>query len=973
MTYSQAVIQESEALWVHYYEPALGKRAANQFRRAMQRPDDAFADHFLNPYLFRPDLGAGLYVPVDITKYSDGRNHMLAETIATRPWEVGVDGDPRMGISYFANPLRIGVQCPDPFTEGRWVWEPPSQRVILAPIQMFTFEFDQPSVAFLGEQLAWMRSTKNPLDCPMGALYRHCSTYADFAGITVNYSGNKGVHVHIAFRTNLAVAAFPGLGGSRVDIRAGLIEHWSRLHPEVLRVLGVPEGITADAAVRYPEQFRRLPNGLRVLEKPNLMGVPAGEIVPQVTLWERWTERAAKDANHLFFMPGAFIARPVDKTAIARSARPHPTPTFRGRLAEAEFQYCHDRLAAHFDDWPKFVRLEHVAGGWQARFQNDADDRTPSSIMKEGYKTIMLNGRGAEQLRPRHLPLPLGTMMKLWVHAHRADQAAAPWDVVEVTTPPRATNAEPCRFATAIRGATSKEDAARHLRPALRAMVLQHEVALVCGPEGLGKTSSLFADHRRIHNAVVRGERMPSMYAFNDYATAGTKCRDFNRRHIGRGFLAVVLPSFSEAYKTARADLGRHEITTAIAADAGFPNLWAAINRLQPEVIDHFRATHAAMWHEIGDRLPVFFSVHQVAHSWNDHTPTRAMWDRHFWDRDRPFEDKFHVRNCRRRMTLGLLVHDEVEVSDLVVMHRAEVVDWVGRLANAAPKAWGANRGDLAGQWSSYRRFCTENPFPVVGGAVQEVEFQTVREIMRVPPGDWAPVTTGWSGDYGEEDEDRFGLYADTVARPWCIAPRGWWKGLAERVLVLTTEALPTVLVRRIGSPWFVAEFEPSGLERDIVTVEARRDVRAAKLPLVVQAFQKDHPGVAVISNKVAVLDDTATHARARGSNAYIGRDVAQTMTFVSPDEYERLEALNAWCDRDDLVGIRHVDEFNQSAGRNLGFRRRGDPRHWLLISPRLLAHLASTDALGRSRYDLAIKLDRRRRWRIKRRAGGTS
>lgn len=277
-----------------------------------------------------------------------------------------------------------------------------------------------------------------------------------------------------------------------------------------------------------------------------------------------------------------------------------------------------------------------------------------------------------------------------------------------------------------------------------------------------------------------------------------------------------------------------------------------------------------------------------------------------------------------------------------------------------------ANRGDLVGQWSSYKRFRAKTPFPIVGGAVKEVEFHTAREIMRVLPSEWATVTTAWSGDYGDEEEDRFGLYADTVGRPWCIAPRGWWKRLAKRVLVLTTEALPTAVARRIGSPWLVAEFEASGLERDIVTVEARRDVRAAKLPLVVQAFQRDHPGVAVISNKVAVLDDTATHARARGSNAYIGRDVAQTMTFLSPGEYERLEALNAWCGRDDLVGVRHVDEYNQSAGRNLGFRRRGDPKHWLLISPRLLGCLLARQSLGRARYDLRVRLDRQRRWIIK-------
>ncbi|WP_419252461.1 hypothetical protein ACN2C6_13600 [Caulobacter sp. ErkDOM-YI] len=968
MNYPADIVEECESLWTDYFEPALGKCAANQFRRAMRRQDNAFADNFLTPYLFRPDLGAGLYVPVDDTKFAEGRNHLLAETLAAQADDGPSEADPRLALSFFANPLRIGAQHADPFEEGRLGWDAPSSRVILAPIQIFTFEFDQ-DVAFLGQQLAWMRSAKNVLDCPMGALYRHCASYADFAGITVAYSGNKGIHIHLAFRTDLVAAVFPGLNEAGAAIRAGLIDHWNRLHADVLRVLCTPDGITADASVRFPEQYRRMPNGLRLLEKPSLLGVPAGQDVPQVTLWEKWPERAAKDATDLFFTPAAFVAR-TPAFATSRPARSSTASSFKAHLTEAELKCCEDHLAARFNDWPKFVRLEDTGGGWRALFQNDEDDRNPSSVMKEGYKTIMQNGRADNALRPTNLPFPLGVMMKVWVNAHRAEQVEGPWQVVEIPFMPSAPVTEPCPFQAAIGAATTKDEASAHLRLALRATALQHEVAFVSGPEGIRKTSSLFADHRRIHNAAARAERMPSMYAFNDYDTARIKCGDFNRKHEGRVFHAVVLPSLSEAYKAARADLNCREITTATAADSGFPNLWAAISQLQPKVIDHFRYVHAAIWREIGDRLPVFFSVHQVAHTWNDYTPTRAMWDRHFWDVDRPFEDKVHVRNCRRRMALGLLVHDEVEVSDLVIMHRAEVVDWVRRLIAAAPKAWGANRGDLAGQWSSYQRFCAANPFPVVGGEVRNVDFQMVREIARVPAQDWDAVQTAWSGDYGDEDEDRFDLYASTVGRSWFVSPRGWWNGLAKRVLVLTTECVPTALVRRIRSPWHVAEFEANGLDRDSVTVLAPRNVRSAKLPLVVQAFQQEHPGVAVISNKVAMLDGTTTHARARGSNAYIGQDVAQTMTFLSPEEYERLEALNVWCGRDDLVSLRHVDEFNQSAGRNLGFRRQGDPRHWLLIPPRLLGRLLARQSLGRARYDLRLQLDRQRRWLIKSKMG---
>ncbi len=83
--------------------------------------------------------------------------------------------------------------------------------------------------------------------------------------------------------------------------------------------------------------------------------------------------------------------------------------------------------------------------------------------------------------------------------------------------------------------------------------------------------------------------------------------------------------------------------------------------------------------------------------------------------------------------------------------------------------------------------------------------------------------------------------------------------------------------------------------------------------------FRADHPAddFFIVSNKVAALSDTMTHAAARGSNELIGRNVIQTMTFMPPDEYEKLQVLNAWTGRSDLVGLRHIDEFDQTMGRS--------------------------------------------------------
>ena len=137
--------------------------------------------------------------------------------------------------------------------------------VTLGSYQTFTFEFDVSDRKFLNVQLQWLRTRKKgKLDCSMGDLYLNCATYGDFAGMTVNYSGNKSLHIHIVFRTDLARERLRLDELSPRLLRNGLAAHWERLHEDVLRHLKVPLGIRADEHLRFPESFRRVPNGSRI-------------------------------------------------------------------------------------------------------------------------------------------------------------------------------------------------------------------------------------------------------------------------------------------------------------------------------------------------------------------------------------------------------------------------------------------------------------------------------------------------------------------------------------------------------------------------------------------------------------------------------------------------------------------------------------------------------------------------------------
>jgi hypothetical protein len=927
---SAPFIQENIALWEKFIAPNLGKTEARQFIQASTKGQRQFADRFINDQLFHPDnAGAGTYIPVDIETHTPGRNHLLAESLAAnRSVYSHLDADPAICLTYFTNALKIGKQIVDPLT-GESVWERPSERVVMGDLHAFTFEFDINDPTFLKLQLSWLRSPKNPLDCPVGTLYQHLAQFADFAGITVNYSGNKSLHFHLVFDTRMAVDQL-GLAAA-TDVRHGLMSHWDALLPVVLDRLGVRSGITADASLRLPEAYRRVPNGTRVLEKAgHILGIPAGTFVPQVTLWEKWRERAAPGADALFFKPEPFFTGAI--FGRARGASNNPTrglagktvpemldqlqadrdrvgrtkPRFRKVLTADEMSYCEAKLRAFYPGYPKFEHLAVEGRHWVARFSNSPADRTPSSIMREDHRAVMLVGRDAAGLSPRKLSHDLGVMIRGWVAEFNRPKLPE-WQEVDWTVEPvRITPPRPHEIAFS-QAATDYEAAARAVRKVIRSAALSNACSLISAPEGIRKTSSLFADHHRIQGALqAQTGAVASMYAFADYKAAEQKCADFNaaqegRRHSGSAYYGVVLPSFSKAYEQACDALGWMPLTEEDAAGLDCPNLWTAVADHHSEVLDLFKSRNKAMWAEINGRRPVFFTVHDVAQKWKLTTPTRVMWARDFWIGR--MEDNLHVRDCRRSLNLGLLVHDEVVADNLVALYRAEVLDWVDGLRTGDPKVWGGHRAALHHQVESFKRYAAVTPMPIIAGSVCPISFNEAREIVGLGRVDWDAVTTQWSGEYQAPDADREAtdIYADRMGRRWRVAPKGWWQGVAERVVVLTTEAVPTAVARRIDLGWTILELDTPLLERHCVDVHPQRGVTGPKLLNVVKRYRStpEASSRTIISNKVKALANTVTHMAARGSNDYIGQDLAQTMTFLTPDEVEKLEALNAWTGHD--------------------------------------------------------------------------
>ncbi|MGK7871573.1 hypothetical protein [Falsiroseomonas sp. E2-1-a20] len=964
-----------EATFLLHVRQKLGARAANRFSAALAQPSTTLVDRVLRPHLFQLDHGGDIedavYYPVAILKRTPGRNHELAQGLATGSAAYSIDApEPWAVLSFFANALRA---CRPDYDEqtGQEIWQPPSERVVFGPFHVFTFEHDVPGIDFLAEQMSWVMSRKKPSDSKMGRLFARLSEHADFAGLTANYSGGKSLHIHAVYDMRLAVEALNL--GIIADLRRGFVAHWHLLAPTVRDVLGLPPDVGPDPMLSFPEAYRRLPNAFRLIEGDHVLGVPPGTWVRQVTLFEQWRNRAASGVTGLFFRPEPFHQVPVASRTRPPSSQDSQTFVGVGDLTSEQIAFCEKMLKRHFGDWPRLSGLTHLRGRWTARFFNSPEDQNATSVLRDDHRNILLSGRGAEGLRTEPLQFPLWRMIRLWVaqHArlHHSGGEAVNEEEVVVRKPVSSVSEHPEE--AAFREAAQSSDARTAMRAFFLSAVPAHQLLWVRGPEGSGKSSALFAEHHRIIERIeAPGDPQLALYGFGDYRTAVEKCTDFNEAQRANGFIGVLLPSFSEAYARACAELSLAPLSQGEAARRGYSSLWAAVKATQPEVMESFKSRHTEMWASVGDSRLVGFTVHPVLHNWQRESPTRTMWARSFWE-DAHNEAERRER-AFRETALGLAVHDEVRVESIVEMQPLEVLQWVKRACEAHEPARG--RVGIDRQHAAFQAFVRESGPPTIGTEVWELSFDDFRRMASAAFGAWTQVTTRSSGEYEVEQEaeaggdgDRPDIYAARHGRVWAIQPRMWWNGLAIHVIALTTEALPTAVARRADPSWSVFELDAPSPDRGDLQVHAVRGVTARNLSRLCEEWRDrlDLPGAWVVSNRVASLSNSMSHARARGSNELIGTDIIQTMAFMSPDEYERVQALNAWMRRSDACLLRHIDELNQTSGRNLGFRGRAGCQNHLLVNPRLFALLLE-GAVIHSRYGLVLHLDRGQRYRLR-------
>lgn len=870
---------------------ALDSRFVPLFERGL-----AGDSSILEQRLARHAMRNGEYHCLAPYKKLPGLNHYYAERVTAGAAKV-------RHFPLFSNSLAVT----EPNADGKW---PEAKgRLRLGAQQIFTFEFDVETEAFFMEELGWCLP-KPPFNASaLSILHDRLREYADYRLMTAVWSGNKSLHIHLTFDTQLYLNTHARPCPS--TLQGGHKAHWELLRPMVLDVLRPSVGAQPDGHLSYATSFRRTPNALRKLDKPNILGFPAGRSVRQVVLFEEETKR--QSALKLLLSPSLF--------SVEEKIREPRNYNAGMALPGDQHRHCERRLFEFYEGTGlDFVRLVHIGGGHRALFRNTARDRNPATYISEGFVTPKFVGTDADLATARGcpaLPAPLSQMIRIW--CAELDQAD------ELTE--------------------GQIVAARKLMSANlpRYMILVREPIILTAPEGISKTTTIINDFDRIDMAV-NGDHRPTMFAFGDYANAHEKAEYFNERWKGSRHHAVVWRSWSRWYSDICDDLDREALTDAIATARGIP-LWRLIERLQPDVRREIERQHRDLWQTVGDRQPVIMTVHDVAHAWNRFGRSRQLFDPNYFDR------KTGGGDARNRSALSCLIHDEVTVRNLVRVLTDDQMAWVKDLGKASGEIWVEPR--VAQQRQAFDRHVEMH------GTIG-FDFHTIREVMSLA---FDEVILKRTTEYPRFPRgDRYACDGERMF----VAPRKWWmegpdRKIADRMIFLTTETVPTRIAEKAFDGEILAT-SPTRLKlgKDPVSVESWKGIRSKNVNEVTREFH-NLEGWMVIANKLdSRISNGMTHAAARGRNDLASQSIVQVVTMLDQDHYRTVQALNAWTGREDLVLLTHVDQINQTAGRNRGFRRQSGTEHHLLINPTLYrALMSSPAAMSGLRYRFEVNLTR--------------
>jgi hypothetical protein len=900
---------------------------------------------------------------------------------------------------------------------GRYCGPAPKTRVTNSGKLVLTFEWDVEDPKFLDEQIRWTiagSDKKTALD----RLYAHLARYWDFRWLEAVWSGHKSVHLHILLDSrHLSPSRFEGefpRPPSLIrDVPAHVFRNGVRSCSELLghlvqEKLAVDRAFALDPDLHYPDWFRRTPWGIRTLHEGNIFGAPAGMRVPQVVLWSKGRSYA-RTGEDWILQSDRFIEVERQRRRGTRASEAHcaalAPDLSRGFLDELS-ALC-EKLFGPKETSPFPVEVEKGPDGWRIRFRNNLDDRNPGSVM-EGHHYTILIGSGDPEIRARRYAFPMSA--DALVDRYRDTgtlRTGLPvcdpnWSEIQFQEALEWYNSENPEEFDSLHNPSSpwgfnrpRSDCASRIST-IPDFILAGNVksaaqckrALTVSTPGAGKTSSII-------EAMLEEEFDPDQRGFrviacSSYEQAINKMEEFRRKVDGRS-RAVLIRAFNDVYKEVCLE-GR--LTTEGAAQLGFHSVIEAVYATAPDLAVSLDQHRLSIQRELGFKEDgeldytardnvVIFCVHSLIHKWSWAGGSKNWLHPLFlaWREAKSVGDSEQARVIQRAIDLDMrlrwVLYDEISMADLISHHTKDQVDYATSFINATPHRGDVKLAELFDAWTSYTQ---SHP----GG----MSFEVIREITNLGYVEADLITLDPAREpYGINNTPN-GLYTALTGQQHYAKLLNWWEHLNCRLTVTTTEHKPKFAVREIGNRqrarnrrerqsaeqrgtfwrakpvWNTFTYDPAGhIPAERMRAQIYLDTRA-RAPRegqadfhAVDAIQREihetHPESWIISN-IIDGDRVITPRKAKGTNDFIGQKVFYVMMFLAGSRYGDLLIENEVLNLDCAVQLEYLDEFDQMAGRTLGFRYQSGSEFIAIVSPRLWSQISHTLCLE-SRFRLEL------------------
>lgn len=908
-------------------------RVKDWLEQACRYPKTVLLEAFVLPNLYR-ESEHYLYAPVDPAR----PGHPGYSPQVTRATLRGRDPMAAVSdITLITNPLAW---------DDANIPTQPSTRTKNVGQVIYTLEFDangNPGVDLMDVACEWHMSGR------IGKLHKQLCRFRDYRGYSIVYSGRSSPHLHFLFDIRHLSRRLAGERKSSYRHHAGvdvpdarLYEYYKHVWDRIAQLFHevVDATVTPDRQLRTWVQPRRSPWGLRIVKDPHPWGLPVGMRVPQVVLAEDIRSRAREAEGWFHDAEEALIATPT-----TRDIPTSGVVTTRG-LHDPMIARITDRLIE--GDWPRYAGHEQIGSDTKLKFLVSPTDTSPDAYMLGRHTRIQLIGDHRQPTSPI-LPASANEITKAAdaIRDHTVDgdhPLMRQWQNT-VKRP---------------------EDARHFLRDHLVDAVLEEKLLWVRSPEGLGKTTTLLSPdamtriHERLsssHVHLVTGDLIHNtvadvMVAFQSYDQAHEKVEAFNRscEASNTPFEGFLLRSRSRLYADS---LGVDDIaiTLAEAMSAGFSAIWGLIRKRQPEVWSRMIAAREALFDVIRrGKRPVIFTVIDVAEAWRKDVNTRSFYAPSFSMNqtvtDEGEKARIHHR-CKAETEIELLIVDEVGFRNLLDIEAEEKAERAleaycyissnGNVGNTSDIMEPIPRRTA---FRLFRKWAKENP-----AKASHLTFEEYERILRSGHNWYVDIIEIDAGTERPFDIDNK-LYDQCDGVKYYLKPKEWWNSF-PKMTFLTTELLPTILARRVIPDLTVLDFTVE-VSKSTVDLKLDKRCRRERISDLEAEIRESNPDVVVIGNMMA---DAISHMASRGLNSLENRDIFAIYTWPSLPQFAELAAINTKFGLRDAIRLTYVDTYNQTSGRNRGFRDQGR-QHVAMMSSRLYRWLAPHLA-GLGRYRL--------------------